>query len=74
MFRTNLKEFRILLGLDEKELSERVERLATKRGISMVLHWRTLRSVEKEQYKPSLELAILLSEALHVPIDELFEW
>jgi putative transcriptional regulator len=33
----------------------------------------TIGSLENEKYNPSLQLALLIAEALHVPIQELFQ-
>jgi putative transcriptional regulator len=33
----------------------------------------TIGSLENEKYNPSLQLALLISETLHVPIQELFQ-
>lgn len=48
--------------LTQQELSERI-------GVSR----QTVISVERGRFKPSVELALKLAEALHVKVEELFQ-
>ena len=49
------------LGLTRQELADKV-------GV----HYQTIGYLEREEYSPSLVLALRISQALRVPIDELF--
>ncbi len=58
--KTLVKEYRIRAGLTQQQLAEKVRVSA-----------RTIISIEKEQYSPSLMLAYRLAEVFGVTIEEL---
>ena len=57
-----LRQVRRDTKLTQQELSERI-------GVSR----QTVISVERGRFKPSVELALKLAEALHVKVEELFQ-
>ena len=61
MIHNRMKEHRARLGLNQEELARRV-------GVRR----ETIMRLEKAQYNPSLKLAIDISRAVEVPIEELF--
>ena len=56
-----IEEMRTELGLTRQELSEKV-------GV----HYQTIGYLEREEYSPSLVLALRISQALNVTTDQLF--
>lgn len=58
--KTRLKEFRLRAGLTQQQLAERVR-----------VSSRTIISIEKEQYSPSLMLAYRLAEVFGTTVEEL---
>lgn len=60
-FICNLKRFRVLKGLTQEQLAERV-------GVRR----ETIMRLEKAQYNPSLKLAVDISRAVEAPIEEIF--
>lgn len=60
-FTCNLKRYRLLKDMTQEQLAERV-------GVRR----ETIMRLEKAQYNPSLKLAIDISRAVDVPIEELF--
>lgn len=60
-FKCNLKKYRILKGLTQEQLGEIVE-----------VRRETIMRLERGMYNPSLKLAIDISRAVNVPIEELF--
>lgn len=58
--KTKVKEYRIREGITQQQLAELVRVSA-----------RTIISIEKEQYKPSLMLAYRIAEVFHVSVEEL---
>jgi len=56
-----IEEVRTDLGLTRQELADKV-------GV----HYQTIGYLEREEYSPSLVLALRISQALRVPIDQLF--
>jgi len=57
---TRVREFRLRAGLTQQQLADRVHVSA-----------RTIISIEKEQYSPSLMLAYRLAEVFGVSVEEL---
>ena len=57
---TRVKEFRLAAGLTQQQLADRVHVSA-----------RTIISIEKEQYSPSLMLAYRMAEVFGVSVEEL---
>lgn len=57
---TRVREFRMAAGLTQQQLADRVHVSA-----------RTIISIEKEQYSPSLMLAYRLAEVFGVTVEEL---
>ena len=57
---TRVKEFRLAAGLTQQQLADRVHVSA-----------RTIISIEKEQYSPSLMLAYRLAEVFGATVEEL---
>ena len=60
-FRCDLKKYRILAGLTQEDLADRV-------GVRR----ETIIRLEAGRYNPSLKLAIALSRAVDAPIEALF--
>ena len=60
-FKCNLKKYRILKDLTQEQLGEIV-------GVRR----ETIMRLERGMYNPSLKLAIDISKAVNVPIEELF--
>ncbi len=60
-FECRLKFYRTACGLTQEQLAERV-------GVRR----ETIMRLEKAQYNPSLKLAIDISRAVNVPIEEIF--
>ncbi len=60
-FRCDLKKYRILAGLTQEDLADRV-------GVRR----ETIIRLEAGRYNPSLKLAIALSRAVDAPIETLF--
>ena len=58
--KTRLKEFRLRAGLTQQQLAERVH-----------VSSRTIISIEKDQYSPSLMLAYRLAEVFGTTVEEL---
>lgn len=58
--KTLLREFRVRAGLTQQQLADRVHVSA-----------RTIISIEKEQYSPSLMLAYRLAEVFSTTVEEL---
>ena len=58
--KTKVKELRTASGITQQQLAELVHVSA-----------RTIISIEKEQYSPSLMLAYRIAEVCHVTVDEL---
>jgi DNA-binding XRE family transcriptional regulator len=56
-----IEEVRTDLGLTRQELADKV-------GV----HYQTIGYLEREEYSPSLVLALRISQALSTPISELF--
>ena len=56
-----IEEVRTDLGLSRQDLAEKV-------GV----HYQTIGYLEREEYSPSLVLALRISEALKTPLSELF--
>ena len=56
-----IEEARTSLGLTRQELADKV-------GV----HYQTIGYLEREEYSPSLVLALRISEALKTPLSELF--
>jgi putative transcriptional regulator len=56
-----IEEIRSKLGLSRQELADQV-------GV----HYQTIGYLEREEYSPSFVLALRISHALSLPIDELF--
>ena len=56
-----IEEVRTYLGLTRQELADKV-------GV----HYQTIGYLEREEYSPSLVLALRISQALSTPISELF--
>ena len=57
---TRVREFRMAAGMTQQQLADRVHVSA-----------RTIISIEKEQYSPSLMLAFRLAEVFGVTVEEL---
>lgn len=68
----NIEEYRKQLHFDEKRLAERVEEIASEHNMKTKLYWKTIMSIEKGKYKPTLDLAILLAKALDSTVEEVF--
>lgn len=62
-FTSHLKKYRLLAGLTQEELAARVS-----------VRRETILRLEAGRYNPSLGLAVQLSRAVGVPIEELFEF
>lgn len=60
-FECNLKKYRLLKNLTQEELAQIV-------GVRR----ETIMRLEKAQYNPSLKLAVDISRAVNVPIEEIF--
>jgi DNA-binding XRE family transcriptional regulator len=60
-FECNLKKYRVLKGLTQEQLADQV-------GVRR----ETIMRLEKAQYNPSLKLAIDISRAVEVPIEDIF--
>lgn len=60
-FECRLKRYRQLKGMTQEELAAKVN-----------VRRETIMRLEKAQYNPSLKLAIDISRAVEVPIEELF--
>ena len=60
-FVCNLKKYRVLAGLTQEELADRVD-----------VRRETILRLEAGKYNPSLKLAVDLSRVVGVPIEELF--
>ena len=60
-FECNLKKYRLLKDLTQEQLAEIV-------GVRR----ETIMRLEKAQYNPSLKLAVDISRAVNVPIEEIF--
>lgn len=60
-FTCRLKQYRQLRGLTQEQLAERV-------GVRR----ETIMRLEKAQYNPSLKLAVDISRAVGIPIEEIF--
>lgn len=58
--KTRVKEFRMRAGLTQQQLADRVH-----------VSSRTIISIEKEQYSPSLMLAFRMAEVFGVSVEEL---
>ena len=58
--KTQVKQYRLLFGLTQQQLAGLVH-------VSV----RTILSIEKEQYSPSLMLAYRLAQVFHVTVEEL---
>lgn len=58
--KTRIKEYRLKAGITQQQLAELVR-----------VSSRTIISIEKEQYSPSLMLAYRLAEVFHVSVEEL---
>lgn len=58
--KTRVKEFRMWAGLTQQQLADRVH-----------VSSRTIISIEKEQYSPSLMLAYRMAEVFGVSVEEL---
>ena len=58
--KTQVKQYRLLFGLTQQQLADLVH-------VSI----RTILSIEKEQYSPSLMLAYRLAQVFHVTVEEL---
>lgn len=58
--KTRVKEFRMWAGLTQQQLADRVH-----------VSSRTIISIEKEQYSPSLMLAYRMAEVFGVNVEEL---
>lgn len=58
--KTRVKEFRMRAGLTQQQLADRVH-----------VSSRTIISIEKEQYSPSLMLAYRMAEVFGVNVEEL---
>lgn len=58
--KTRVKEFRMRAGLTQQQLADRVH-----------VSSRTIISIEKEQYSPSLMLAYRMAEVFGVSVEEL---
>lgn len=58
--RTKVKEYRMRAGLTQQQLADRVH-----------VSSRTIISIEKEQYSPSLMLAYRMAEVFGVSVEEL---
>lgn len=58
--KTRVKEFRMRAGLTQQQLADRVH-----------VSSRTIISIEKEQYSPSLMLAYRMAEIFGVSVEEL---
>lgn len=56
-----IEEVRMDLGLSRQELADKV-------GV----HYQTIGYLEREEYSPSLVLALRISQALQTPVTELF--
>ena len=59
--KTTVKELRTASGITQQQLAELVHVSA-----------RTIISIEKEQYSPSLMLAYRMAEVFHVTVEELY--
>ena len=62
-FISHLKEYRILAGLTQEELAEKVN-----------VRRETIIRLEAGKYNPSLKLGIDISRALKTPIEDIFEF
>lgn len=58
--KTKVKEYRLQAGITQQQLADLVHVSA-----------RTIISIEKEQYSPSLMLAYRMAEVFHVSVEEL---
>ena len=58
--KTKVKEFRVAAGMTQQQLADLVRVSA-----------RTIISIEKEQYRPSLMLAYRLAQVFHTTVEEL---
>lgn len=58
--KTKVKEYRVRAGLTQQQLADRVH-----------VSSRTIISIEKEQYSPSLMLAYRMAEVFGVSVEEL---
>lgn len=56
-----IEEVRVELGLTRQELADKV-------GV----HYQTIGYLEREEYSPSLVLALRISQVLETPLSELF--
>lgn len=62
-FISHLKEYRILAGLTQEELAEKVN-----------VRRETIIRLEAGKHNPSLKLGIDISRALKTPIEDIFEF
>lgn len=58
--KTKVKEFRVAAGMTQQQLADLVRVSA-----------RTIISIEKEQYRPSLMLAYRMAQVFHTTVEEL---
>lgn len=58
--KTKVKEYRLKSGITQQQLADMVK-----------VSSRTIISIEKEQYSPSLMLAYRMAEVFHVSVEEL---
>lgn len=58
--KTQVKEYRLKAGITQQQLADMVK-----------VSSRTIISIEKEQYSPSLMLAYRMAEVFHVSVEEL---
>lgn len=58
--KTKVKEYRLKAGITQQQLADMVK-----------VSSRTIISIEKEQYSPSLMLAYRMAEVFHVSVEEL---
>ena len=58
--KTRVKEYRLKTGITQQQLADMVK-----------VSSRTIISIEKEQYSPSLMLAYRMAEVFHVSVEEL---
>ena len=56
-----LEEARSTMGLSRQELADKVE-----------VHYQTIGYLEREEYSPSLVLALRISKILNAPVSDLF--
>lgn len=62
-FTCHVKKYRLMQGLTQEQLAEKVH-----------VRRETIMRLEAEKYNPSLKMAVDISRALKVPIEELFEF